>query len=214
MARHRRRNIEAFSLSLLDLLCCAFGGVIVLSVVFSASMRPAAGANEKTSLAIALELPIPPGKPWPLRDAGFQLGVLVTNSTGGTIADAHKGSFTATPPAKATTFVLSDKHCDCAQLFLSIEGLDPGEVHVYATVADMVWNTAPYIEPIRRLPPLHVTLWAGGQAARTVEGPGWEPVVEQLNKGRLPGETGSIEIFKIPVCVPAPDGSGCPERTP
>ena len=50
----KNREISVFSLSLLDLLFCAFGGVIVLTVVFSAIIKYEQSVTESREVAIML----------------------------------------------------------------------------------------------------------------------------------------------------------------
>jgi hypothetical protein len=58
-----RRKVQVFSLSLLDLLCCAFGGVIVLAVIFSAIIKNKKSIEKKSFLFISAELKCPTEKP-------------------------------------------------------------------------------------------------------------------------------------------------------
>lgn len=191
--RRRRRPSATFSLSLLDLLCCAFGGVIIMAVVFSASMRPATA--RATRLPTRLTVLLEQGE-WPPGWSRPQFGVSIIAPDGNEVVD-----WLAEPPVARTGSVVRRSSTTDEQTFLLVRlgDVEPGYYDVAVRIAAFPFGQAKIDADIPA--PLTVTSWPTGNVQVIT----WDGYVDAIRANPRPAEV----MGTARVCVPDQQGNGC-----
>lgn len=182
-----RRPIPAFSLSLLDLLCCAFGAVIVLAVIFAASVKPPPASSPEPRLTVLLKASAQ--GPWPFEPDTFVLGLRVAGP--GSSVRLQRSNEPDTSGPLRYRWSRSNPKSDQPYLILTIEGAAPGTYQIEPTLPI---SPAPSDFQARaaHLLPLEIAVWSGAQ-----------PVCHMtatIAQGAVSNSFG-----KYAICLPGPD---------
>lgn len=152
----RRRAAEGLSLSLLDLLCCAFGGVIVLAIVFSALIRRAAAPPISSHVVLHLEAR-PPTVGEDATRCGAIIGVRIDGPSG-SVVELHPYAGVGSEQRRLSNKATVRYAYRCRHLVLVIDGLEPGAYRVHPWLDDYPFERGARPAPSDEL---QLSLWGG-----------------------------------------------------